>query len=134
MAVHRITATRIYISVKGLFGVEPIIYWRDAMSPLRAEVLSPDRKAQLTAIAPNEPARAAAIDLRRRLVDVMEAERGAHYQIGKYYPYKSALEKTTTWTLLSQLKSSLDPDDVMNPGALSLDPHSHFLPTRGDQS
>ncbi len=55
-----------------MFGIEPIIYWRDQMSPLRAAVVTSQRREELLAIPPDRKARDAAIDLRLRLVDRLE--------------------------------------------------------------
>jgi FAD/FMN-containing dehydrogenase len=120
MQKHGVFATRIFLTVKDLFGVEPIIYWRDAMNPLRADVLAPHRREALLKVPSNPQARAVALDLRRRLVDVIERVGGAHYQIGKFYPYREALQNAEAWQMLSTLKNQLDPDHLLNPGALGL--------------
>jgi FAD/FMN-containing dehydrogenase len=44
----------------------------------------------------------------------------AHHQIGKFYPFREALEGTPSGELLRELKGLLDPQGSMNPGALGL--------------
>ena len=42
-----------------------------------------------------------------------------HMQVGKSYPYLSAARRQAT-QILKDVKQSLDPDGLMNPGALGL--------------
>jgi FAD/FMN-containing dehydrogenase len=46
--------------------------------------------------------------------------RAAHHQIGKFYPFREALDGTPAWELLCELKALLDPHGRMNPAALGL--------------
>ncbi len=120
MQRHGIFETRLYIVVDHVFGIEPVLYWKDSPSALRREVASPARAAALAAIPPNEDATSAALDLRRRMVHLFRDLRAAHHQIGKFYPFREALEGTPAWELLRELKALLDPQGRMNPGALGL--------------
>lgn len=80
MAQHGLRYTILFVCVSNnMFGIEPIIYWRDAMTPLRAHILSPKRREELLAIPENLPARKAVVDLRRRLVARLARIPGAHY-------------------------------------------------------
>lgn len=120
MQAHGLQAARLYLQVKGMFGVEPIIYWPDVPNPLRRSILS-DAYRQPAGPVPPEDARAAALALRSRLVDVFRRFHGAHFQIGKYYPYRDALTVEACWPVLQSLKDALDPGRLMNPGALGLE-------------
>jgi D-lactate dehydrogenase (cytochrome) len=42
---------------------------------------------------------------------------GIHIQIGKYYAYETNMDPQR-WQVLQALKSALDPDNLINPGAL----------------
>jgi FAD/FMN-containing dehydrogenase len=64
------------------------------------------------------------IDLRSRMIDLFRDLGAVHHQIGKLYPYREALVGTSSWELVNALKALLDPQHLMNPGALSLDPVS----------
>ncbi|MCC7411151.1 MAG: FAD-binding oxidoreductase [Gammaproteobacteria bacterium] len=120
MREHDLLHTIIYLCVNDAFGIEPIIYWRDAMNPLRASVLSSPRRDELLSIPDNPGGRAAAIDLRRRLVERVQQVPGAHYQIGKFYPYQRDLCDDVARAALRELKALLDPHGIMNPGGLGL--------------
>ncbi len=121
MSKHGLRHTFLFLSVKGLFGCEPIIYWQDRMNPLRKSVLRASRQETIGKRPPDTAARAKALDLRQRLVtEVFTEMRGAHFQIGKYYPYHAALEREDNAFLLDQFKADIDPGYIMNPGVLGL--------------
>ena len=68
---------------------------------------------------PNEEGRIVVAELTERIIDCIYECGGTHMQIGKMYPYtrernNSALE------MLRTLKSYVDPDGLINPGALGL--------------
>jgi D-lactate dehydrogenase (cytochrome) len=94
MRRHGVFETRLYIVVDHVFGVEPVLYWKDSPSALRREVATGARATALAGIRPNEEATAAALDLRRRMVHLFREMRAAHHQIGKFYPFREALDGT----------------------------------------
>jgi hypothetical protein len=57
--------------------------------------------------------------LRDELVDLFADRGGAHLQIGRRYRYLDRLAPETR-ALLIDLKRSVDPDGLLNPGALGL--------------
>jgi FAD/FMN-containing dehydrogenase len=121
MNQHNIRFSRTYIVVNDQFGLEPIIYWKDAFSPLRRSILSPENEKKYGDMPPQPEARKAAIDLRHRLVEVLQRVKGAHIQIGKFYPYRDALVSGDSWSLLEDFKNTVDAKRLMNPGALGLE-------------
>lgn len=63
--------------------------------------------------------RAAATELRRGMVDAVGRADPAHYQVGKYYDLHDVLD-ADTWSLLADLKRTVDPSESLNPSALGL--------------
>lgn len=122
MREHGLTVTRLYLTTANAFGVEPIIYWKDRMNPLRYSVLSEARRLRFGTFPDNPRGREAAIALRRKMVtEVFARFRPAHVQIGKYYPYRESRHNRDCWNVLEDIKNAVDPDRLMNPGALGLD-------------
>lgn len=122
MRAHGLSTSRLYLSVRNAFGVEPIIYWKDRMNPLRRSILNDERRRRFADLAENPPAREAAIALRRKMVtEVFAPFQPTHVQVGKYYPLREARAGTDSWSVLEDLKNVVDPARLMNPGALGLD-------------
>lgn len=122
MQEHGLTATRLYLATANAFGAEPIIYWKDRMNALRYSVLTGERRERFGSQPANPAARAAALALRREMVDtVFTPFRPMHVQIGKYYPYRASRQGGDNWSVLEDFKNVVDPTRIMNPGALGLD-------------
>ncbi len=68
---------------------------------------------------PRPAAREAVEDLRLKIIDVMDAHGGIHFQIGRWYPYTRDRDDTFL-NLLRELKTQVDPKGILNPGALGL--------------
>ena len=113
---------RIYLAIRNAFGVEAIIYWKDRMNPLRYEILNDRRRALYGGNADNPGAREAAPALRHKMVsEVFARFRPTHVQVGKYYPYREAFAGTDCWSVIEDIKRSVNPQRLMNPGALGRD-------------
>jgi FAD/FMN-containing dehydrogenase len=109
-----------FIIVKGMFGIEPILYWKDKLNPLRLSILSPERRKLLEKIPANLEARKTAVEVRRKMHTLFREFEGVHFGIGKYYPYRESLQSEDIWNVLEGMKTVLDPGRLMNPGALGL--------------
>src|SRR5690606_25474724 len=103
MRRHGVYSTTIFLSLKGMFGMEPIIYWPDRLNPLRYETALPSMQQAFGAAEARPEARAYAVDLRRRLVARLERLHPAHFQIGKFYPYREAVSGHAGWDVLESL-------------------------------
>lgn len=121
MERHGVTATRLFLTFKGMFGLEPILYWHDRMNPLRASVLSDANRDKWGSRPAAEERRAYALDLRRRMVATLDRLAPMHFQTGKYYDYRGALASAAEWSLVDGFKTMIDPGRIMNPGAMGLD-------------
>ena len=58
-------------------------------------------------------------EIKTAMIDLLYEHGAAHIQIGKQYPYLRGRNQTTT-ELLKGIKAQLDPDNIINPGALGL--------------
>ncbi len=120
MEAHGVTWTRLFLTSKGGFGMEPILYWNDRPSALRMAQLSPERRPKFKAIQENKESRDFVLELRQRLVERVQVLHPYHFQIGKYYDYRTALQSDAAWRTLVKFKDIVDPSGLMNPGGLGL--------------
>lgn len=123
---HREAMTSAGVSVSRLlavlsnhsFSYEPVLHWKDSWLPMHGEAPQA-ASGQLTEPADNPTARALAHQIREELVTVFYEMGAASNQIGRTYPYLSALEPGAA-ELITQVKRVLDPNGRMNPGVLEL--------------
>jgi FAD/FMN-containing dehydrogenase len=120
MREHGIKLVRNYLLCGHGFGIEPILFWPDRLSPYRASWASDQQREQFADAPANPMGRAAVLDLRRQMIAAFRELGAVHIQIGKVYPYREALRGSTTWDVVEGIKALLDPDRVLNPGALGL--------------
>lgn len=99
--------------------LEPVLYWPDARLGFHERVLDAGYLAKLPKFAPNPEAAAAVAAIRGDLATAFMEHGAVSFQIGKFYRYQEGLDPTAA-ALLRGLKSLLDPDGRMNPGALGL--------------
>jgi len=57
--------------------------------------------------------------IKESIIDLMYQRGGTHYQIGRTYPYTRERNEASM-SLLKNIKTRLDPDNLMNPGVLGL--------------
>lgn len=99
------------------FSYEPVLNWRDAWLPLHRDILGAAPRFAEPAAAPD--ARALVMKVRGELIALFARLGAASNQIGRTYPYASVLRPEAR-ALLEALKRAVDPQSVMNPGALEL--------------
>lgn len=97
--------------------LEPVFYWPDERLAFHERVLDAGYLAKLPRFAANPAARACVAQLRGELADLFAARGAASFQVGKFYRYRASLDPATLATL-DALKRQLDPQGLMNPGAL----------------
>jgi D-lactate dehydrogenase (cytochrome) len=101
------------------FLYEIAIYWPDTLTAYHRRMLDPAFLGGLPSYPENPAARAYVDQLKRDLVALYAAHGAAHFQLGRAYPYLGRLDARAQ-ALLASLKRELDPDGLMNPGALGL--------------
>jgi FAD/FMN-containing dehydrogenase len=99
--------------------IEPCIYWPDARNPVIEDTVEPAHLAKLPRHKKNEEAWALTQKLKQALLKLFLKYGAAHFQIGRTYLYRDALDPTADELLLS-IKAQVDPRGLMNPGSLGL--------------
>ena len=98
--------------------VEPVLYWRGQAKRLHHNGMDQVEKPA------DEDAKAERRDERVRLIrdafsSMMDDLGAAHMQYGRFYSYASVTNHETI-SLLRNVKKTLDPDELINPGVLGL--------------
>lgn len=100
------------------FSFEPVFHWHDEWLPVHRHHAS--RTLREGAPPPSRPAATALVhELRGRLVQLFAEHGAASNQLGKTYPYLSVLRPETA-ALVQAVKTAVDPEGRINPGALEL--------------
>ena len=120
MREHDIDVFIVY-ATSGLSGFlyECVIYWPDEWLELHRRTMEPEFLAHMTESEPRPAARAAVEALRVAIVELMHEHGGAHFQLGRAYPYMRDREMPAL-DLLRRVKAQTDPAGLINPGALGL--------------
>ncbi len=99
---------------------EPVFYWSDKLDRFHHE-MAPDAIAASYVDADDNPKARDLIEaLKGEIINLMNQHGAVHMQIGKLYPYMAGREEQNA-SFLKELKMLLDPDNVINPGALGLE-------------
>lgn len=99
--------------------IEPCLYWPDASNPLHRDTVEDAHLAKLPTLEANAEAWQFAQRMKQALVDLFYEQGAIHLQIGRTYRYRDSLDPAAD-ALLVDLKKSLDPRGLMNPGSLGL--------------
>jgi D-lactate dehydrogenase (cytochrome) len=102
------------------FVIEPSFYWHDELGAFRLSLIEPEFAEKWKSIPADPEKRKVALQLRDELRDLFDSLGGLHLQIGKYYPYKNIMNNETLPRVIEGIKDVLDPQHLVNPGALGL--------------
>ena len=117
---HGISIGLVFFAVgKNAMCIEPLFYWDDPQHFLHDRIGETSDVGGLAAFDDRPEATRYAFALRERLKAVMKANGAVHVQIGKAYDYLPTREPRVA-ALLGDIKASLDPDNLVNPGSLGL--------------
>ncbi len=101
------------------FLIEPVFIWPEEIFEIHKVSIEKSVLNRTTKFAPNPEATAAVVKGRQGILDIFSKHGAGHFQIGRTYPYKEGREETT-WDLIEKIKTAVDPDGSINPGALGL--------------
>ena len=98
------------------FLYEIALYWPDVRTAYHEKMLDPAFLAGQPAYPANPKARAYVDQLKRDLVALYAEHGAAHFQLGRAYPHRKRFDPRAD-ALLAAIKASVDPKNLMNPGA-----------------
>lgn len=101
------------------FLIEPMFYWQDEILPLQEATLDERKLGKLTRFEADPDTRNWVRQTRTELRDLLFELGGVSAQIGRFYPYRASLSPQTG-ALIDAIKATMDPDGILNPGALGL--------------
>jgi FAD/FMN-containing dehydrogenase len=120
MVKHHMSVFPVYATVgTNGFLYEPVIAWHDNVNEFHRRHTAANVLKQAEGRQADPAARELAIRIRTEMIDLAFKHGGVHLQIGKVYPYLKERDSSARAALQS-LKSLLDPQGLMNPGALGL--------------
>jgi glycolate oxidase len=101
------------------FLYEIAFYWPDERTAYHEKTLDQEFLSTLPTYPPNEIGRSLVDEIKNASIKLFGDFGAVHFQIGKAYPYSENRDGLET-ALLQAIKQALDPDNLMNPGALGL--------------
>jgi D-lactate dehydrogenase (cytochrome) len=101
------------------FLYEIALYWPGAKTAYHRAAVPNDYLSKLPNYTDDPAATALAMNLKEKIVALFEQFGAAHYQVGRMYPYQTALAAPTS-ALLKAIKVELDTDHLINPGVLGV--------------
>jgi hypothetical protein len=99
------------------FLLEPCLYWPDETKLYHQRTVEADYLKRVPTHAANPAARALVEELKAGAADVLRNAGAAHFQLGKFYRYRQGRDPAAL-ALFDAIKAHLDPEGLMNPGAL----------------
>ena len=99
--------------------IEPVFLWPEALFGLHEQSVEPGYLKGLSRKAPMPGATDLVAEARQGVVDIFARYGATHFQVGRTYPL-AASRSPANLAMLKAIKAALDPDHVINPGALGL--------------
>jgi FAD/FMN-containing dehydrogenase len=99
--------------------IEPVFLWPEEIFDIHEVSVESSILKKLPRHEPNPGATEVVARARQAVVDIFSRHGGAHFQIGRAYPYREGRQPEAL-ALLEQIKHAIDPQNRINPGALGL--------------
>lgn len=104
---------------RNVFLYEPVWYWEDEIDTFHERMSPTAILENMQRFPPNPKGRALVEEMRVASVDLMQEFGAGHLQIGRAYPYMRDRDMANI-ELLRAIKKQIDPNNVLNQGALGL--------------
>jgi FAD/FMN-containing dehydrogenase len=101
------------------FLYEPVFYWEDDRTHYHQRYLPKEYLDMLPQYPANPEGRALVKELREKIHEIFASVGAIHMQVGKSYPYMTGRDPQAA-RVLREIKQAVDPQNLMNPGALRL--------------
>ena len=101
------------------FLIEPVWFWQDARLKMYDSVMRPEVLEKLPMHEADDEGRAIVKAMRDDLTQIFADMGAVSMQLGKLYRYDQS-RKPEAWVMLQKIKAVVDPNGLMNPGALKL--------------
>jgi len=101
------------------FIIEPVWFWPDARLKMYEGVMRTEHISKLPLHEADEEGRAIVKAMRDEFTQLFADLGAVSMQLGKLYRYDQS-RKPESWEMLKKVKGVLDPNGLMNPGALKL--------------
>jgi FAD/FMN-containing dehydrogenase len=120
MEQHKVQLTRMLMFFStNAFIYEPTFLWEDEQTIYHRKVYPAELIDKVPVYPANPDGRALVKELKERIQKLCIKNGASHFQVGKDYPYLDT-RKPEVRELVVSLKKLLDPQNLMNPGALGL--------------
>ncbi len=119
MQRHKVIKAAMYTTTINGFLYEPVFYWEDQRERFHERVMDKEVLENLTVYEPNPEGRALVHEMKNAILDIFHKHGAIHLQCGKVYPLLRNRNPAAV-AVLHQIKDLVDPDHLMNPGALGL--------------
>ncbi|WP_291075350.1 FAD-binding oxidoreductase [Hyphomonas sp.] len=100
--------------------IEPVFLWPEELFEIHRQTVEPGMLSKVGTHDANPAATAVVAKGRQVVLDAFRQHGAAHFQIGRTYPYLETREDATR-ALLEKIKDIVDPQRIINPGALGLE-------------
>ncbi|UCG73260.1 MAG: FAD-binding oxidoreductase [Chromatiales bacterium] len=120
MQQHKVEKAAMFTTIStNAFLYEPVFYWEDDRTAFHKRYLPQEYLDMLPEYPANPEGRALVQEMKAAIQDVFSAVGATHMQVGKAYPYLRGRQAEAE-RLLRDIKGAVDPQGLMNPGALGL--------------